>query len=227
VAIYLDSARLDDARMAGAAGFVAGITTNPTLLAEIAQPREAVLAALCTAQPGPVFCQLVAPDADGMVDEAHHLLAIAPAQVVLKVPAGLEGLRAIAALAPAVPCALTAVYAPGQAYLAAMAGARYVIPYVNRATRRLGDGVALVEALARTCAAASTGTEILAASLKTPDEVTAALLAGAHHVTLPWPVIAALAEHPLSVEAAAEFGRAAGRQAAEVVAGGPPPGIAG
>jgi len=209
VAIFLDSAQLDDARAAAATGAVAGITTNPTLLAAVPEPREQVLAALCAAQPGPVFCQLVASDAESMVAEARRLHAISPEQIVLKVPAGLEGVRAISRLAPALPCALTAVYAPGQAYLAAMAGARYVIPYVNRASRRLGDGIALVSALAATCAAAGTDTAVLAASLKTPDEVTAALLAGARHVTLPWPVIMALAEHPLSAEAVAEFARAA------------------
>jgi len=101
---------------------------------------------------------------------------------------------------------MAAVFSAAQAYLACQAGARYVIPYVNRLTRLGGDGIALVRRIA---AILGPETELLAASLKSPAEAVDALLAGAHHVTVPWKLIEEMAEHRLSALAVEEFARAA------------------
>jgi transaldolase len=98
---------------------------------------------------------------------------------------------------------VTGVFTPGQAYLSAQAGARYVIPYVNRVSRFTGDGPGLVEAMADVLA--PTSTEILAAGIKTPAEAVDTLRAGAHHVSLPLEVIHGLAENPLTERAVADF----------------------
>jgi transaldolase len=76
---------------------------------------------------------------------------------------------------------------------AALAGAKYAIAYVNRATRLLGDGFALVQDMADVLK--KTNTEILAASIKSPSEAIKTLLAGAHHLTLPFDVLQAIAVH--------------------------------
>ena len=125
---------------------------------------------------------------------------------MLKIPASLSGLRLVAALSGQIPCAVTAIFSAAQAYLACQAGARYVIPYVNRLTRLGGDGIALVRRIA---AILGPDTELLAASLKSPAEVVDALAAGAHHVTVPWKLIEEMAEHRLSALAVEEFARAA------------------
>ena len=95
------------------------------------------------------------------------------------------------------------MYSPAQAYLAAQVEATFAIPYVSRITRQLGDGLAVVRDVAQILR--GTQTEVLAASLKTVDEVVATLLAGAQHVTIPLDLILAMGEHELSRQAIEEF----------------------
>jgi len=95
------------------------------------------------------------------------------------------------------------VATPAQAYVATQVGASFVAPYVNRLTRQLGDGLSIVRDMARLVA--DTRTRILAASLKSVDEVVAALMAGAHDVTMPLDLILALGEHAFSQQAIDEF----------------------
>jgi transaldolase len=104
----------------------------------------------------------------------------------------------VARLAGDMPCAVTALFSGAQAYVACEAGARYLIPYVNRATRQLGDGPGLVREIAGVVSEVGGRAEILAASIKTPEEAVTTVLAGAHHLTLPLDVILALGDHPLS-----------------------------
>jgi transaldolase len=102
---------------------------------------------------------------------------------------------------------VTALFSPAQAYLAREAGARYLIPYLNRSTRLLGDGVALVRAMAAVLGNSST--ELVAASIKSPAEAAAALSAGADHLAVPFEVIKQMSHHPLTQQAIEEFDLAA------------------
>ena len=80
---------------------------------------------------GKLFAQVMAADAERMVAEAALLSQRVPGLVV-KIPATAEGLAAIKKLKTmSIPTLGTAVYGAGQA-LAALAGAEYVAPYVNR-----------------------------------------------------------------------------------------------
>jgi len=88
---------------------------------------------------------------------------------------------------------------------AAFAGAKCAIAYVNRATRLLGDGFALVQDMADVFK--KTNTEILAASIKSPSEAVKTLLAGAHHLTLPFDLLQAMAVHQLSPQTVDEFSK--------------------
>lgn len=205
MALYLDSAEIEDARQAMALGFVAGITTNPMLIARTGRSAQEVIADLCGLSPGAVFYQLTERTPEAMEAEALRFHALSPEQVVLKVPCDLQGLALVARISSEIPCALTAVFSAAQACLAGEAGARYVIPYVNRVTKLCGDGLALLSRMAEVLTRAGQGTEILAASLKSPTEVVAALIHGAHHVTVPLAVIREMAEHRLSTLAIEEF----------------------
>jgi transaldolase len=130
----------------------------------------------------------------------------------MKIPCNLTGLQLTSRLSDAIPCALTAVFSAAQTYLACEAGARYVLPYVNRTMRLCGDGIALVYQMAGIVERAGSGTEIVAASLKTPAEAVEAILNGAHHVTIPLQLIEEMAEHKLSALAIEEFARATAGQ---------------
>ncbi len=208
MAIWLDSADLDDARICAELGFIGGITTNPALLATASRSAPEQIAALLDVFPGPVCYQLTqtGPAAD---DEATRIRRLSPRRVVLKIPAGLEMIALGARVAERGQWALTATFSPAQTALACAAGARYVIPYVNRMTRLNGNGLEITGQMAAICRHANTGTEVLAASVKSAEEAVSALLAGAHHITAPLAIIRAMAEHPLSAQAVDDFARVA------------------
>lgn len=213
MALYVDSAYVEEVAQIAAAYPVTGVTTNPTLrLAAFERGQrlseEDLLRELLRVVPGPVFMQPAAPDAEGLIAQATQLANLDSARVVIKLPANSAGLAATLPLGRAgVRFALTAVYAPAQAYAGAMAGAEWLIPYFDRMRRsgldpeqRLTDMHSLLAS--QTLPA---NTRILAASLKSAEDIVQALLAGADDITAPPDVIRALAEDPLSQAAIAHF----------------------
>lgn len=203
MAIYLDTAIVAEAKAASKFGWIAGITTNPTLLGKSELSPEVTLKQLAQLIPGEVYYQLMASDFDGMVAEGKAAFGLIGKQTVLKVPATATGFQVVAHLSPEIPCAVTAIYSASQAVVSAEAGAKYAIAYVNRATRLLGDGFALVQDMKNVLK--NSNTEILAASIKSPEEAVKTLLAGAHHLTLPFDVLQAMAVHELSQQTVDEF----------------------
>ncbi len=205
MALYLDSALVEEVREGLSWGFITGVTTNPKLIVQAGRPAEDIIAELCALCPGPVFYQPVASDPRQLEEEGRRFSSMSPAQVVLKITACLENLAVLAGLSRDIPCAATAVFSPAQAYLAAEAGARYVIPYVNRMTHYSGQGIVLVEEIAAVLERSGRRVEILAASLRDVPEALACLRAGAHHLAIPLNLIREMAEHPLSRQAIEEF----------------------
>jgi transaldolase len=208
VALFLDSAKIEEVRQAVELGFLSGVTTNPTIMAKVKGDPKDILRQICAISPGPVFYQVTAKTSAEREREGREFSAISPERVVLKIPATTENLALMAKLSKDIPCAATAVYSGAQTLVACEAGARYVIPYVNRATRLLGDGCKLVAEMAAVIKASGRPAEILAASIKSAEEATQAVLAGANHLTLPMDVLLRLGNHPLSDAAIEEFGRA-------------------
>lgn len=203
--IYLDTAIVAEAKEASKFGWLSGITTNPTLLGKSNLAPDVTLKQLAKLIPGEVYYQLMASDVDGMVAEGKAAFELIGQQTVLKVPATAAGFQAVAHLSPEIPCAVTAIYSASQAVVSAEAGAKYAIAYVNRATRLLGDGFSLVQDMANVLQRSNT--EILAASIKSPEEAVKTLLAGAHHLTLPFDVLQAIAVHELSQQTVDEFAK--------------------
>ena len=201
--IYLDSAILEEAEAAVTMGWVKGITTNPTLLNKSQLSPEQCLKQLAAICPGELYYQLCATNFEGMITEAHQAAEIIGDRLVLKIPATELGFRVTAHLSSELACSVTAIYSPEQAAIAEQAGAKYAIAYVNRATRLLGNGLTLVTEMARILK--DSKTEILAASIKSPEEAAATLQAGAHHLTLPLNILRAMTTHELSTKTVAEF----------------------
>lgn len=205
MAIYLDSAIASEAEVAKQMGWVKGITTNPTLLAKSDNPPENTLKKLAQLTSGSLFYQLMASDFDGMLAEGRKAFELIGKQMVLKIPATPIGFEVVARLSPQITCSVTAIYSAAQAAVAREAGAKIAIAYVNRASRLLGDGIALVRDMASVLQ--SSDTEILAASIKSPAEAAAALQAGAHHLTLPLAMLQAMATHEFSEKTIEEFAK--------------------
>jgi transaldolase len=203
MAIFLDSAKLDEARQAKNFGWVYGVTTNPSLMAKAGVEPENVLRGLAELQFHQIYYQLVSQDMDGMMIEACKAADLVKSGLILKIAPTENGFRFVAKHGKDFPCCITAVFDPAQALIAREAGAEYIAVYVNRTTKQLGNGLALVGELAKVLAGSQT--EIVAASLKSRKEAVDALLAGAQHITVPFDLLANLSIHPLSVQTVDQF----------------------
>jgi transaldolase len=203
MAIYLDSAKLNEARIAKDFGWVYGVTTNPTLMTKAGAQPEVVLKELASLEFHQVYYQLVSDNLDEMAVEARRAHELLNRGLILKIAPTENGFRFVARHGRDLPCCITAIFSPAQALVARAAGARYIAVYVNRATKQMGDGLALVRDLANVLAGSQT--EIVAASLKSPKEAVDASVAGAHHITVPFDLLRDLPVHPLSVQSVGQF----------------------
>ena len=207
MSLYLDSAFIDDARRAFSTGLVKGITTNPKLVADTKRPAAEVIAELCDVSTGIVFHQITTNTYSDRKSEAIQMAGLRPGRIGLKIPCTYDNLSLAAELVGmGYIVGITAIFSLPQTYLACQAGAQYILPYVNRSTRLLGDGIGLVQQMRAVIDAGNSPTQIIAASIKTPDEAIATLIAGAHHLTIPISLIEAMGDHPLSHKTIEEFG---------------------
>ena len=203
MAIYLDSAIIEEARQAKKLGWVYGVTTNPTLMARAGVAPEVVLKELAALDFHQVYYQLVSQNMEDMLIEASRAAEIVKNGLICKIAPTENGFRFVAKYGNEIPCCITAIFDPAQALVAREAGARYIAVYVNRATKQLGDGLALVRDLANVLAGSQT--EIVAASLKSTKEAVDAFVAGAQHLTVPFDVLMGLSTHPLSEQTIEQF----------------------
>ena len=194
---------IEDARQAKNLGWVYGVTTNPTLMAKAGIAPEVVLRELAALEFHQVYYQLVSQNMEDMLIEARIAAEIVKNGLICKIAPTENGFRFVAKYGNEIPCCVTAIFDPAQALVAREAGARYIAVYVNRATKQLGDGPALVRDLANVLAGSQT--EIVAASLKSTKEAVDAFVAGAQHLTVPFEVLMGLSTHPLSEQTIEQF----------------------
>ena len=203
----LDSADLNAIERLARFMPIQGVTTNPSIIAKGGKPLAQALPALRSLI-GPdkiLFAQVMADKAEDMVKEAEQLQTL-DHQLVVKVPVTAEGLLAIQQLKTRNITTLgTAVYSPMQALLAALAGASYVAPYVNRIDAQGGSGIKCVQELQQLLTLHAPHCQILAASFKTPRQVLDCLLAGCTSITLPIDVAEQLIRSPAVDAAITQF----------------------
>ncbi|WP_313108875.1 fructose-6-phosphate aldolase [Atlantibacter sp.] len=205
--LYLDTA--DVAAVARLARIfpLAGVTTNPSIIASGKKPLNVVLAQLQDALGGKgrLFAQVMATQAEKMVEDALALREIIP-DLVVKVPVTPEGLAAIKLLKlQGVPTLGTAVYGAAQGLLSALAGAEYVAPYVNRIDAQGGNGIKTVSELQQLLTLHAPSAKVLAASFKTPRQALDCLLAGCGAITLPLDVAEQFINTPAVTAAVEKF----------------------
>lgn len=204
--LYLDTSDVDAVKALARVFPLAGVTTNPSIVAAGKQTLEVLLPQLQEAMGGQgrLFAQVMATTAEGMVSDARKLRAII-ADIVVKVPVTAEGLTAIKLLKEeGIPTLGTAVYGAAQGLLAALAGAEYVAPYVNRVDAQ-GDGIQTVTDLQTLLKMHAPHAKVLAASFKTPRQALDCLLAGCESITLPLDVAQQMISSPAVDAAVAKF----------------------
>ncbi len=202
--IYLDSADREQLAPLLATGLFSGVTTNPTILHRAGLGFADLPELLTWAREHGVtrfYAQATGVSTDELRASAETVARLGD-DVVIKLVATSEALTVARELTDrGREVLVTAVYHPSQALLAAAAGAQEIAPYVGRASEQGRDGVELV----RTIAQIAPHTRILAASLRSVDQVAEVVAAGAHDVTLSTPIASALLRDELTAAASEEF----------------------
>ena len=203
--IFIDTANVDEIKSAARLGILSGVTTNPSLIAKEGKKFEDVIKEITEIVDGPISAEVLSPVAEGMFSEAKELAKIHP-NIVIKIPVCAEGLVAVKALsALGIKTNVTLIFSAAQALLAAKAGATYVSPFIGRLDDIADNGSELIEDIADIFAIHGIETEIIAASIRGPQDAIRAAKAGAHISTIPYKVILQMISHPLTDKGIEKF----------------------
>ncbi|WP_153730349.1 fructose-6-phosphate aldolase [Sporosarcina obsidiansis] len=202
---FIDTANFDEIKEAHSWGIVSGVTTNPSLVAKENISFHDRLKEITALVPGSVSAEVIALDAEGMIEEGRKLASIAK-NITVKLPMTPEGLKACSVFAAeGIQTNVTLVFSANQALLAARAGATYVSPFIGRLDDIGQNGIELIETISDIFTIHDLDTQIIAASIRHPQHITAAALAGAHIATTPFNVLKSLFAHPLTAKGIDQF----------------------
>ncbi|MGI6344663.1 MAG: fructose-6-phosphate aldolase [Bacillota bacterium] len=195
---FLDTANLQEIAQAVRLGVIAGVTTNPSLIAKEGKEFLPTVKEICQLVDGPVSAEVISLEAEQMIAEAHKLAALHE-NVVVKVPMCAAGLEAVHRLtADGIKTNMTLIFSANQALLAARAGATYVSPFVGRLDDIGNSGLQVVQDVVEIFAIHGLDTEVIAASIRHPDHVLQSARMGAHIATVPFKVLQQMMQHPLT-----------------------------
>jgi len=206
---FIDTANLNQIKEANELGILDGVTTNPSLMAkEGIKGHDAVFShykTICEMVKGDISAEVVSTDFATIIEEGKKLAAI-HSNIVVKVPMIKEGVKAIKWFTDnGIRTNCTLVFSAGQAILAAKAGAAYVSPFIGRIDDSGWDGMQLIEQISTIYAVQGYKTEILAASIRSPNHIIRAAELGADVITSPLESILGLLKHPLTDIGLAKF----------------------
>jgi transaldolase len=195
---YLDTASVKEIQEAASLGLLDGVTTNPSLVAKEGRIFREVLVEICNIVDGPISAEVVSLEADAMVKEGKELAKIHK-NIVVKVPLIPEGLKATKRLAAeGIRVNVTLCFSPTQALLAAKAGAWCVSPFIGRLDDISSNGMELIRQILTIFKNYDYKTYVLVASVRHPQHVVEAALAGGHICTMPFAIFQQMVKHPLT-----------------------------
>lgn len=202
---FLDTANTEDIKHFAELGLVDGVTTNPTLVSREGRDFETVIKEITQIVSGPVSAEVTATKAEEMIAQARNEVKWA-SNIVVKIPMTEEGLKAVKVLSgEGIKTNVILVFSVSQGLLAAKAGATYISPFLGRLDDIGGNGIQLVKDLRQVLDTYGFKTEIIAASVRGPQHVQEAALAGADIATIPAAVFGKLWSHPLTDKGLASF----------------------
>ena len=204
---FIDTANVEEIRMADEMGIICGVTTNPSLIAKEGRIFKEVIAEIASIVDGPISGEVKATttDAKGMIEEGRSIAAIHP-NMVVKIPMTVEGLKAVKVLTgEGIKTNVTLVFSAAQALLAARAGASYVSPFLGRLDDISMPGIDLICDIMDIFKEHGIETEIIAASVRNPVHVIDCAKAGADIATVPYGVLVQMTKHPLTDQGIEKF----------------------
>ena len=196
---FIDTADVGEIRELAETGMIDGVTTNPSLIAKSGRQFTDVIEEICSFIDGPVSAEVAAIDSPTMIKEAHKLAKISK-NITIKVPLTVDGLKTCKILSSeGTMVNVTLCFSPGQAILAAKAGATFISPFVGRLDDISQDGMDLIADICEIYENYTDfETEVLVASVRSPKHVVDAARMGAHVVTIPPSALRQLYNHPLT-----------------------------
>lgn len=197
--LFLDTANIEQVRLAAKLGVISGVTTNPSLISKEGNADyESVIKTICTIVEGPISVEVLAEDVKGMIKDARKASKWAP-NVVIKIPCTAAGLEATSVVSKeGIGVNMTLVFSPNQGLLAALAGAAYCSPFVGRLDDHGHDGMQVVKDIVDIYTHYKLSTQVIAASIRHPLHCVTAAKAGAHIATIPYNVLMQMISHPLT-----------------------------
>lgn len=203
--LFIDTANVEEIKLANDLGVIQGVTTNPSLIAKEGRNFQEVVAEITSIVDGPISAEVISLDSAVMVEEAKELVKIHP-NIVIKIPMCAEGLKATKILTSmGIKTNVTLIFSPTQALLAAKAGATYVSPFLGRVDDLSQDGVTLIQDIVEIFEVHGLSCEIISASVRHPMHVVQVAKAGSHIATIPYNVIAQMINHPLTTSGIERF----------------------
>lgn len=197
--IFLDTANIEHIRQGVRLGVITGVTTNPSLVSREGKvDYRQLVREICSIVPGPVSTEVLGRDVRTMVAEAREIAKWAE-NIVVKIPASLEGVEATSLLAgEGIKVNFTLCFTLNQAVLGAEAGAAFVSPFVGRLDDVGEDGMEVVADIVEYLDYYQLSTQVIAASIRHPQHCLMAARAGAHIATVPYEVLLQMIRHPLT-----------------------------
>lgn len=204
--IWLDTTNIQSIQRAVRLGLLAGVTTNPTLIAAAKRPFEDILEDLLHHQEGPVVAQVVAEETKEIVQQGQNLHTFSN-RLIIKVPATKNGLEAIYLLSrQGIPTMATVIFSARQVLMAALAGAGYVAPYINRMLNAGDDPWSALNDMTRILQNYRLKTKILGASINSIEQAMKCAEIGIYGITVKEDVFEQLLEdHPLTTQSLQQF----------------------
>ncbi len=195
---FLDTANVKEIQEAASLGLLDGVTTNPSLVAKEGRSFKEMLIEICKIVDGPISAEVVSLEANAMVKEGKELAKIHK-NIVVKVPLIAEGLKATKRMtAEGIKVNVTLCFSPTQALLAAKAGAWCVSPFIGRLDDISSNGMELIRQILTIYRNYDYKTQVLVASVRHPQHVVEAALAGGHICTMPFSIFQQMVKHPLT-----------------------------
>jgi transaldolase len=195
---FLDTANVKEIQEAASLGLLDGVTTNPSLVAKEGRSFKEMLIEICKIVDGPISAEVVSLEANAMVKEGKELAKIHK-NIVVKVPLIAEGLKATKRMAAeGIKVNVTLCFSPTQALLAAKAGAWCVSPFIGRLDDISSNGMELIRQILTIYRNYDFKTQVLVASVRHPQHVVEAALAGGHICTMPFSIFQQMVKHPLT-----------------------------
>ncbi len=195
---FLDTANIEEIRRVNAMGLCDGVTTNPSLIGKEGRDFKEVITDICQEVRGPVSAEVTGKSSEEMVEEARKIAKWAD-NVVIKIPMGEEGLKAINILSKeGIKTNCTLIFSLAQGLLAAKAGASYISPFIGRIDDMGENGLQLIHDLRMVLDLYDLDAEIIAASVRNINHMEGSALAGAHIATIPGSLFPKLWGHVLT-----------------------------